>query len=437
MRAASLARYFPAEAIRLDVLTAGNAASVGADPKLLKEIPPEVRIHRTITLDLPFALKKAIKRLITGAKPPAGKAAGSAPDGKPNLLKRVVGELLLPDPQVTWYPVLTRTARRIVRERNIDLVLITAPPFSNLLLVEKLRKEFPSLAIVVDFRDEWISTAFDLVSFLFTRSQRARNFAVKTEASAIANATAIVAVTEAARRQIRARHPHQPDSKFNLIPNGFDATKLRRSVLRSDPRPDGKIVVTYVGTVYASTEPTTLIQAVQSLPPEVKSLFRLRFIGHIEEPRFREALLELGDMVDLKGYLPQHEALAAMDESDYVLLINHDPLNVGGKFYDYVGGGKPILGAVHAEGESRRLLDEMRAGWWAGIDDVDGIRQLFIDAAARGYSLSDSFQPDLDKIAQYERKVLAQRYARLLHQIAGGQPLADLQSPAAQTGMSG
>ena len=164
MRAASLARYLPAEGIRLDVLTAGNAASVGADPKLLKEIPPEVRIHRTITLDLPFGIKKGIKKLITGARPPASKAAGPAPAGKPNIIKRLLGELLLPDPQVTWYPVLTRAARRIVRERNIDLVLITAPPFSNLLLVEKLRKEFPSLAIVVDFRDEWISTAFDLVA---------------------------------------------------------------------------------------------------------------------------------------------------------------------------------------------------------------------------------------------------------------------------------
>ena len=41
------------------------------------------------------------------------------------------------------------------------------------------------------------------------------------------------------------------------------------------------------------------------------------------------------------------------------LLINHDPLNVGGKFYDYVGGGKPILGAVHPGGETRRLLEEL------------------------------------------------------------------------------
>jgi hypothetical protein len=103
-------------------------------------------------------------------------------------------------------------------------------------------------------------------------------------------------------------------------------------------------------------------------------------------------------------------------------LINHDPLNVGGKFYDYVGGGKPILGAVHAGGETRLLLEELRAGWWADIHDIDGIRQLFVDAALRGNSLASVFQPNLEKIAKYERKVLAKQYAALLYSIAERQP---------------
>jgi glycosyltransferase involved in cell wall biosynthesis len=421
MRASSLARYFPGEGIQLDVLTAHNASAVGTDPTLLKEIPRDVTVHRTYTLDLPFSIKKRIKRLIGGAKKPAGQASAPSGSCKPNFLKRVVQNFLQPDPQVTWLPVLRRAARRIVRTRKIDLVLITVPPFSSVLLVEKLRAEFPDLAIVVDFRDEWLTTTFDLVSFLFSTSERTRKIAQSAEASAIANATGVVAVTEAARREIRSRYPKEDDSKFHLIPNGFDSTRLVRSTHLPEARPDGKIIVTYVGTIYASTEPTSVVQALQSLPPELKSRFRLRFIGHIEEPRFREDLLSLGDMVELKGYLPQREALAAMNETDYVLLINHDPLNVGGKFYDYVGGGKPILGAVHAGGETRRLFDELRAGWWADIHDVEGIRQLFIDATARGNSLVTAFQPDKEKIAQYERKVLAQRYAALLHSIARGQ----------------
>jgi len=416
MRVASLARYLPAEGIRLDVLTTRNASAVGADPSLLQEIPNEVRIHRTITLDLPFSLKKGIKKLIVGRRRAPEPASPAKPTGKGGIVKRVLENILVPDPQVTWYPVLTRAARRIVRKREIDLVLITAPPFSNLLLVERLRKEFPGLPIVVDFRDEWLTTAFELVSFLFSRSEHARKTAGKIEAGAVANATSLVAVTEAARRKIHSRYPDLPDSKFYLIPNGFDSTKL--GCTTHVPRLGEKIVVTHVGTIYTSTEPTALVEAVRLLPPGMRSRFLFRFIGHIEEPRFRDAILQLGEAVELKGYLPQREALALMDETDYVLLINQDPLNVGGKFYDYVGGGKPILGAVHPEGETRRLLEELHAGWWAPISDVEAIRKLFVDAAERGKAPFAEFKPDTAKIAQYERKTLARRYAALLHSIA-------------------
>jgi glycosyltransferase involved in cell wall biosynthesis len=432
LRAASLARYFPAEEIRLDVLTTRNPSSVGVDPSLLRDIPAEVTIHRTITLDLPFGIKKRLKRLITGSKPPDNKADSTTKAGKPSLLKRALQDLLLPDPQVTWLPVLTRAARRIIRNRAIDLVIITGPPFSSFLLAGRLRKEFPRLAIVLDCRDEWLTSQFEFGSFQFSRSERARSFAVRTESSAITNASAVVTVSEAARSEIRARYPQEPAEKFHLIPNGFDATRIVRSAPSTNPRPDGKIIVTHIGTLYAATDPTALIEALQSLPPEVKSRFVLRFIGHIDEPRYREALLQLSDMVSLNGYVPQREALALMSEADYVLMIAHDRLNIPAKFYDYIGSGKPILGCLHPGGDTRRLLEEMRTGWWAGNHDVEGIRQLFIDAAARGDSLSREFLPDVEKIAQYERKVLTQRYAALLHSIAGRQREAESQAPAVQ-----
>ena len=424
MRAASLACYLPAENIRLDVLTTRNPAAVGNDPTLLKDIPSSVTVHRTLTLDLPFGVKKAIKRFVKGgkgaAKPAAGQQAAAAEKKKPGLLKRILDNVLLPDPQVTWFPVLSRVAPRIIRERKIDLVLITVPAFSNLLLVKKLHREFPDLPIVADFRDEWIATSFELISFSFSDSPRAEQTARRIEAETVANATAVVAVTEAARQKIRSRHPDQPEQKFQLVPNGFDATKLAQSPSTA-PRNDGKVLLTHVGTVYPSTAPTSLVEAIHQLPADVRSRLKLRFIGHIEEPHFKQALLQLGDMVELYGYLPQREALAKMDETDYVLLLNTDPLNVGNKFYEYVGGGKPILGAVRPNGETCALLDQMRAGWWADIDDVEGIRKLLLDAVNRGDTLRQEFRPDTERIAQYERAVLAHRYAQLLHRIAGRQ----------------
>lgn len=417
LRAASLARYLPAEGIRLDVLTTRNASAVGTDSTLLNEIPADVTIHRTVTLDLPFGLKKWIKKVIVGRRSPNTFAGIPAATGKPNFLKKTLQDFLLPDPQVTWLPVLSRAATRLIRSRYIDLVLVTVPPFSSVLLIERLRKKFPDLSIVVDFRDEWLSTTLDLVSF--SRSERAIKVARDAEASAVTNATCVVAVTEAARHEIRHRYPQEPDSKFQLISNGFDVTRLRNSPPSRDRQPGSRIVVTYVGTIYGSTEPTTLVDALLSLSPELKARFMLRFIGRIEEPRFRDALLQLGDMVDLQGFMPQHEALAAMNEADYALLLTHDPLNVSAKFYDYIGAGKPILATVHPEGDVRRLLEELRAGWWAGSRDVEGIRRLFLEAAARSETLHNDFNPNIEMIAQYERKVLAKRYAGLLHSIAG------------------
>jgi glycosyltransferase involved in cell wall biosynthesis len=418
LRVASLARYLPAHNIRVDVLTTRNPSSVGTDPSLLNDVPASVTVHRTITLDLPFGLKKTIKRLLTGSQPPTEQVLKNAQPGKPNTLKRFVQDALLPDPQVTWVPILTRAAHRIVRDRKIDLVLISCAPFSTLRLAETLRKQFPCLPIVLDFRDEWLSTTFDVASFNFSRTERARTFSIHAEARAVASATTVVSVTEAACREIRARYPQQSEQKFAYIPNGFDATRIAPASPPQTTRKDSRIVIAYVGSVYASTEPTKLVESLKSLPAELSSRFLIRFIGHIEEPRYRAALLELGDMIELQGYLPQREALAAMNEADYVLLITHDRLNVSAKFYDYIGAGKPILACVHPDGDARLLLDKLRAGWWADSQDVAAIRKLFQDAANRGNPPFADFRPDTTGIAAFERSVIAARYANLLHSIA-------------------
>lgn len=432
LRAASLARYLPAEGIRLDVLTTRNPSSVGLDYSQLHDIPPEVTVHRTRTLDLPFALKKRLKSLIIGARPQSARHGVSEIAARPSLLKRAFQDLLLPDPQVTWLPILTRAARRIVRDRCIDLVIITGAPHSDYLLAERLRRSFPQLPIVLDFRDEWLSTSFDVASFQFSRSDRARRFAIKAEADAVKSATAVVAVTEVARREMHGRYPHEPEGKFIHIPNGFDATRLKMTKLSTRPRTSVKVLATYVGSIYTSTEPSTLVQALETLPPEVKSRFKLRFIGHIEAASYRRALLRLGEMVELKGYMPQHEALGAIEETDYALLISHDRLNVSAKFYDYIGAGKPILACIHPDGDIRTMLEDLRAGWWADSRDVEGIQQLFVDAAIRGDALLSEFHPDREKIAQYERKVLAQRYAELLHSTVGRSRKSSSESPSSQ-----
>ena len=415
LRALSLAKYLPENGIRLDVLTARNAPSVGKDLSLLQQVPAAVTVHRTWTLDLPFTLRKALKGLVGGGG--AGRGGGSITGPAPlastrrslkQRLRTLVGNLLLPDPQIGWLPFAFPAARRIVRRRSIDAVVITVPPFSTALLVRRLRKWIPGLPIVLDFRDEWLSTTLDLVSF--NNNERARSVAQRAEAEAVHAATTVVIVTEAARRELLGRYPDQDPAKFVCIPNGFDVALSAPRLPTSHP---GRVVLTYIGSVYGSTDPTRFVDAVLTLPAELHQRLQIRFIGHIETPALRASLLRLGETVELQGFVPQAEALRAIDSTDYLLLITHDRINVAAKFYDYLGGGKPIVAAVHPAGDVRRLLEETGAGIWADVGSVDAMRAMLLKVLAEDGSCALPL-PDRDRIASYHRRPLAARYCDLL-----------------------
>ena len=401
----------------MDVLTARNAPSVGKDLSLLEQVPAAVTVHRTWTLDLPFALRKGIKKLLAGspkaATPAAQPVSAAAPARKGNPLKRLVSNLLLPDPQIGWLPFASRAAARIIRSRQIDAVLITVPPFSSARLATLLRREFPNLPILLDFRDEWLTTTINLVSF--NSNQRAREVAYKVEGEAVRDATAVVAVTQAAQRELRSRYPNEDPGKFLYIANGFESRAALPNP-SADPKAGGKTILTYMGSVYGSTDPTNVVQAVLSLPSTLREKLLIRFIGHVETAALRATLEQLGDTVDLVGFLPQAAALKALEDSDYLLLITHDHINVSAKFYDYLASSKPIVAAVHPEGDVRRLLEETGAGAWADVRDPNAITTLLTQLLTGKLNL-DPQTRNPERIAQYDRRVLAAQYAQVLEQL--------------------
>jgi hypothetical protein len=195
--------------------------------------------------------------------------------------------------------------------------------------------------------------------------------------------------------------------------------------------PPAPVTLTYIGTVYGSTDPTPVVEAILTLPPGLRARLRLRFIGHIETPALRATLERLNFAITLEfiGFLPQAEALAYIDRTDYLLLITHDPINVAAKLYDYIASAltpaaRPILAFVHPTGDVRRILDRTRAGWSASIQSPTEIAQLLtraldINATTGSPQLTLAFEPDRDAIAAYHRRPLAARYAALLRELTG------------------
>src|SRR5262249_54858435 len=264
-----------------------------------------------------------------------------------------------------------RAASRVVRRLGIDTVLVTAPPFSSFLIGNALKKRFPRLKYIADFRDEWIS--FYLKDFEYQSGDHARRRATEIERATVESADLVVAVAATSLKEIRGRYPELPDSKFLCIGNGFDP----EAFVDFHPRPssDGKLVITHVGTAYKTSSPQFYLDAVDGLPEQVRAAIETRFIGRITDAEQRQFAGRKSD-VKLLGFMPQSEALRAMEDTDCLLVTMTNDISLPGKLYEYVAARKPIIALSPKGGEVDRFIHETGAGWCVDYSDRSGMQAL-------------------------------------------------------------
>ena len=415
-RALSLAKYLPPNGFEVHILKARNAASPADDPGLLQHIPPSVRVHDAFTPEIPFHLRQRIWKFMSRpGKPPAGPSAESGGEGSRSgwkaLFSRVARRIFCPEPEILWVPFAVRQARKIVRRYAIDAVLITAPPFSAFVAGTKLKREFPYLKLIADFRDEWLS--FYLKDFDFQNSPHTRRRAEEIERETVEQSDLVVAVTESSLQEIRNRYPDQPDAKFVCVPNGYDPEVV--SPFPPRRRTDDKVVVTHMGTVYKTASPQYYLDALDALPEEIRSRFQTRFIGRISED-LREILQNRKSEIQILGFMAQKQALEHVAETDYLLLTMTNDISLPGKLFEYLAMGRPILALSRSRGEVRGILETTRTGWCADFDDKAAIQSMLRRAAQHG-STPSPFAPDWTAIRRFERPVLARRYGDLIRSL--------------------
>ena len=364
--------------------------------------------------DLPFHFRKLLKNVATEKEAHTTQDASRSTNGRGwrKIVTTPIKNLLCPDPQRFWAPRALARAAQIVRERNIDTVIVTAPPFSVFLTSNELKRRFPHLTLVTDYRDEWLTYYFNTLSV--NQNSYARRRAAEIERASVQLSDHVVGVTSRALDEMRLRYPAQRASKFQLIPNGFDPDIF--ACFEPRPRLDSKVVISYTGTIYKPSQPGPLVEALASLAPEVRERLDIRIIGHIEAASDRRLLESQRPTVTIEGFLPKNEALSRVQETDYLLLIWHDEINIPGKLYEYLATGKPILALAPANSEVRNILQHTRGGWWADIHKPGDISRLIEAACGVGHArLASHFHPDSAQIRGFEWPSLAAQYAELLH----------------------
>ncbi|HTM44854.1 MAG TPA: glycosyltransferase, partial [Polyangiaceae bacterium] len=310
-RVLKLVKYLPGCGVTPTVLTARSPSVPVYDASLARDVPEGTEVLRAITFEPAYTAKKLVWQS-------EGRAAAS-------LLARVRGKalgfarhLLVPDPQILWLPAAHQMlAKRLFRNRDLNLVFISGPPFSQFLLAPLARCQ-AGVAVVLDYRDEWSTTSS---AYEMLNSRRA---SALLERAMLHCAHAVTTATPEFRRELLARFPFLDPSRVVAIPNGYDPDDFPPNL----PAPPGdRLVLSYVGTVFRLTSARTLVSAVRLLharEPELAKLLQVRFAGRIvdTEESYFEGTEALG--IHRLGYLDHARAIEQLAASHVALCILDD-----------------------------------------------------------------------------------------------------------------
>jgi len=356
------------------------------DETLCAEIPQGTLIYRSNAWDL--------SELI----PPLNLA------GK--LIRR---KILIPDGERLWQIFSKKMAVDIVKNGDFQMLYSTSQPFSTHLLALEIKKVFPDLPWVADFRDEWTHNAFVKA---YGDSRRRIQKEKMMELEVFKMADRVVINTPYMKANSVGEYP-ELEGKFHVIPNGYDREDFEG--LTQGVRND-KFTLTYTGLIYGNTSPEIVFKAVSKLIAEKAvnpSNIIMRFIGRFKVDELYKMAdnHNLTEVVEALPYMPHRESLSNLMQSDAVLLLlgkGTDAIYTG-KLMEYINTGKPILASVPAKGAAAALINETRTGLVADCEDAQATAECFKALYDNWLAGNDSYNPDKGKIAQYERRELTRK----------------------------
>jgi glycosyltransferase involved in cell wall biosynthesis len=386
-RTLKFTKYLPQFGFKPYVLTVKNAMYPTKDPTLLEDIPPEVRIIRTFSLErklflLPFYALRTTPKWI-----------------------------FIPDINIGWLSFAVRRGEEIIKKENINVIYATAPIYTSL-LIGCLLKRKTGKPLVIDFRDPWTQNVFAKYP---TRLHK--KIEEKMEKHVLMTADYIITATEPMRLKLIEKYPFIK-GKCATITNGFDPEDFK-GLTRSTNRE--KFTITFTGYLYGLRTAKYFLIALKELIKERKEMedkIQVLFAGPMSK-QTEHLVKDLSppNVLKLVGYVSHQESLKLMLDSDLLLLIiaPEEPYTYTTKLFEYLGTKRPILALVPPQGVAADLIRSTKAGIIVPPKDTNSIKQA-IFKLFQEWERGDlrTIQSD---VSEYDRKVLTEKLSEVFRRV--------------------
>jgi glycosyltransferase involved in cell wall biosynthesis len=394
-RTAKFVKYLPKYGWKPTVLTVSPTGYYAVDETLLGEVEAAgTKIVRASSLD-PNRLFKH-------------QGVVKMPSERMRKILQFGGDtVFFPDTKIGWKSKALKFATDLLQREKFDLVYATAPPQTDFLIGEALKKKF-KIPLVLDYRDAWLDYPFK-----YYPTPLHRYIHYRMEKRVLKVADKIIVTIRRVKESILKHYLNLDYHDVVIIPQGYDPADLK---LGSNPRQSvrRKMRVTHAGTFYADRNPSVMLQALHNLfrdNPQMRGRVELSLIGNVrDEDRILVSKLGLQNEVTFHGYLDHQECARNLVQSDVLWLVLDNDFQSPGKLYEYIGARKPILGSVK-DGYIKQLILDSGAGTCIPLKDLQAHEAALRDIFAR---FERNQLPQIPEAfsARYNREILTGELAR-------------------------
>ncbi|MBN4052021.1 glycosyltransferase, partial [Cytophagaceae bacterium AH-315-L13] len=276
------AKYFPENGWEPIVIAPKNGSYPYYDETLLNDIPSNVEIHHTKTLE-PFTLYNFLRGAKGKSVPVAMTGIKDSSSPLQKISKYIRANYFIPDARIGWNKYAIKKANEIISNTEINAIITTGPPQSTHLIGLHLTK-IHNLPWIADFRDPWTTVYYN--KFL-PRTESSKRKDKNLENTILQNADIVTTVSPGIKKEFEDRA-----KRAEVIYNGFDENDIYSGELT----PTTKFKLAYIGNYKPNQDVEALWQAIKELKEEMSDFdrnFNLSFTG-IVDPNIINKINDLG-----------------------------------------------------------------------------------------------------------------------------------------------
>ena len=402
------AKYLPEFGWKPIIYTPENPSYPLLDESLIKDIPKDLEIVKTKIWE-PYQLAEKLNK--SNKKFKAGQFdVGNNQSWKSKLSIWVRGNFFIPDARVFWVKPSTRFLEKYLKINQIDTIVTSGPPHSMHLIGLNLKKKFPDLKWIADFRDPWTEISY-YKHLKLTKKSDKKHRQLETEVFKNADITLATSYTD-------AENFCKNGANAFCITNGFDETDSPQTHKKSTHQT--KFTLSYIGVLEQLRNPENLWEALDYLVkanPDFAENFCLKFVGRIDDK-----IIDKIEKSGLKnhifnlGYVSHDKAVEEMANSSLLLITNfpNDSSKgiIPGKIFEYLATGKQIISFGPNEADVAKILDETKAGKHFSYNDSKKIEDFILDKFElwKNGNIAENKQ----SIEQFSRRNLAKKLSEIL-----------------------